>query len=107
MPLIQDGRVICTSTPTYGEGEEAGNETGYIVGMSTCYPKPGSVSIADGETLVLESNYTKAAVTHTGVMGLFYILVAQELPTTTPLLDASIHVSSHLSFNLMTYLCFL
>ena len=97
----KDGRVLCTSTPIYGEGEEAGNETGYIVGMSTCYPKPGSVSVAEGETLVLESNYTKAAVTHTGVMGLFYILVAEELPTTTPLLDSSIH--AHEEAKLTTY----
>ncbi|ONK72131.1 uncharacterized protein A4U43_C04F16080 [Asparagus officinalis] len=71
----QDGRDLCTSVPTYGNGEEAGNEDGYIVGMSTCYPKPGSVKVADGETLTLVSNYSSAQM-HTGVMGLFYILVA-------------------------------
>ncbi|XP_065872208.1 uncharacterized protein [Euphorbia lathyris] len=76
----QDGRVICTSVPTYGEGKEAGNEAGYIVGMSTCYPNPGSVKIADGEKLTLESNYSKSTRTHTGVMGLFYLLVADHLP---------------------------
>ncbi|XP_074344938.1 uncharacterized protein LOC141684002 isoform X2 [Apium graveolens] len=73
----EDGRVICSSTPTYGEGTEAGNEAGYIVGMSTCYPQPGSVRISDGETLSLVSNYSSAQ-RHVGVMGLFYILVAED-----------------------------
>lgn len=79
MKLIQDERTICSSTPTYGNGNEAGNEDGYIVGMSTCYPEPGSIKINDGETLVLESNYSSSQK-HTGVMGLFYILVAEQLP---------------------------
>ncbi|KAM7480227.1 hypothetical protein LguiA_028440 [Lonicera macranthoides] len=72
----EDGRVICSSTPTYGEGKEVGNEDGYIVGMSSCYPRPGSVKILDKETLILESNYS-SSVRHTGVMGLFYLLVAE------------------------------
>lgn len=72
----EDGRVICSSKPTYGEGNIAGDEAGYIVGMSTCYPKPGSVKITKGETLTLESNYSSEKL-HTGVMGLFYILVAE------------------------------
>ncbi|XP_020232962.1 uncharacterized protein LOC109813220 [Cajanus cajan] len=75
----QDGRVICSSIPSYGKGKEAGNEAGYIVGMSTCYPRPGSVKIIDGETLTLESNYSSSRG-HTGVMGLFYLLVAEQLP---------------------------
>ncbi|PNX73499.1 stress up-regulated Nod 19 protein [Trifolium pratense] len=75
----QDGRVICSSTPSYGNGNEAGNEAGYIVGMSTCYPKPGSVKIINGETLTLESFYNNTKE-HTGVMGLFYLLVADTLP---------------------------
>ncbi|XP_072964985.1 uncharacterized protein [Typha angustifolia] len=73
----QDGRVLCTSIPTYGEGKEAGNEADYIIGMSTCYPKPGTVKVADGETLTLVSNYSSSQM-HTGVMGLFYILVADQ-----------------------------
>ncbi|MED6188557.1 hypothetical protein PIB30_087080, partial [Stylosanthes scabra] len=76
----QDGRVICTSLPIYGSGDEAGNEAGYVVGMSTCYPKPGSVKIFDGETLTLESNYTSTTRSRTGVMGVFYLLVAEQLP---------------------------
>lgn len=75
----QDGRVICSSVPSYGHGNEAGNEAGYIVGMSTCYPKPGSVKIIDGEILTHESNYNNTKE-HTGVMGLFYLLVAEQLP---------------------------
>ncbi|KAK8657843.1 hypothetical protein V6N13_036062 [Hibiscus sabdariffa] len=34
----EDGQVMCSSSPTYGDGEEPGNEAGYIVGMTTCYP---------------------------------------------------------------------
>ncbi|KAF6134019.1 hypothetical protein GIB67_038310 [Kingdonia uniflora] len=75
----QDGRLICSSMPIYGQGNEVGNEKGYIVGMSTCYPQPGSLKIADGEVLVLESNYSSSQK-HTGVMGLFYILVTDQIP---------------------------
>ncbi|OIW18968.1 hypothetical protein TanjilG_09162 [Lupinus angustifolius] len=75
----EDGRVICSSIPSYGNGTEAGNESDYIVGMSTCYPKLGSVKIFDAETLTLESNYS-SNLGHTGVMGLFYLLVAEKLP---------------------------
>ncbi|XP_020594805.1 uncharacterized protein LOC110034905 [Phalaenopsis equestris] len=75
----EDGRHLCSSNPMYGEGEEAGDEAGYIVGMSTCYPKPGSVNIRDGELLTLVSNYSSLRM-HTGVMGLFYILLAEPQP---------------------------
>jgi len=71
----EDGRVLCSSSPIYGRGMEPGNEAGYIVGMSTCYPQPGSVEISNGENLTFVSNYSSAKE-HTGVMGLFYILVA-------------------------------
>ncbi|PWA45627.1 hypothetical protein CTI12_AA515910 [Artemisia annua] len=53
----EDGRVICSSKAIYGEGNDAGDEAGYIVGMSTCYPEPGSIKITNGEILTLESNY--------------------------------------------------
>nr|KYP62482.1 hypothetical protein KK1_017018 [Cajanus cajan] len=74
-----DGKVICSSIAKYGNGTEAGNEKGYVVGMSTCYPKPGTVKIRDGETLTLEVIYNSNE-RHTGVMGLFYFLVAEHLP---------------------------
>ncbi|KAF3507888.1 hypothetical protein F2Q69_00005303 [Brassica cretica] len=73
----EDGEGICTSMPKYGNGDEPGKEAGYIVGMSSCYPEP--VKVSSGETLTLEFNYS-SAVGHTGVMRLFYILVAQQLP---------------------------
>jgi hypothetical protein len=60
--------------------------------MSTCYPEPGSIQITAGEKLVLESNYSRDQ-NHTGVMGLFYILVADRTPNPTSLLHAPIHVS--------------
>jgi hypothetical protein len=43
--------------------------------MSTCHPQPGTVKISKGETLTLVSNYDSNK-RHTGVMGLFYLLVA-------------------------------
>ncbi|KAL1533263.1 hypothetical protein AAHA92_33168 [Salvia divinorum] len=47
--------------------------------LSECPPvilhPPGSVKISAGETLTLVSNYSSAQ-RHTGVMGLFYILIA-------------------------------
>ncbi|KAK7247411.1 hypothetical protein RIF29_42294 [Crotalaria pallida] len=73
----QDGRVLCTSTPKYGKGKEAGNEKGYVVAMSECLPKPGSVKINDNEILTMESRYQNKFLT--GLMGHFYILVAEKL----------------------------
>ncbi|KAK9089969.1 hypothetical protein Sjap_023146 [Stephania japonica] len=87
----QDGRLVCSSIPIYGEGKEAGNEAGYIVGMSSCYPRPGTVKISNGETLYLESNYSSTRG-HTGVMGLFYLLVAEQSPKQTHLAHGLIHM---------------
>ncbi|XP_022988529.1 uncharacterized protein LOC111485742 [Cucurbita maxima] len=75
----EDGRLLCSSSPIYGHGSEIGNEDGYVVGMSTCYPQPGSVKINKGEMLSLISKY-EPAQNHVGVMGLFHIMVAQKLP---------------------------
>ncbi|KAF9671794.1 hypothetical protein SADUNF_Sadunf12G0085600 [Salix dunnii] len=87
----EDGRVICTSEPIYGKGKDAGDEAGYIVGMSTCYPEPGSIQITAEENLVLESNYSSTQK-HTGVMGVFYILVADRTPNPTNFLHSPIHI---------------
>ncbi|KAI4297324.1 hypothetical protein L6164_037218 [Bauhinia variegata] len=79
-----DGRVICTSLPKYGKGKEAGNEEGYVVGMTAYYPQPGSVKIMDGETLKMVFNYSNSK-SHTRLMGLFHFMVAEQLsffPTT-------------------------
>ncbi|KAJ7522597.1 hypothetical protein O6H91_18G018900 [Diphasiastrum complanatum] len=63
--------------PTYGFGSEAGNEAGYVVGMGACYPEPGSVKISSKDVLRMQSNYSTFRG-RTGVMGLFYILVASD-----------------------------
>ncbi|KAJ4981099.1 hypothetical protein NE237_031936 [Protea cynaroides] len=86
----EDGQVICSSLPIYGEGKEPGNEAGYIVGMSSCYPQPGTVRIVEGETLLLESYYNSTQK-HTGVMDLFYILVADSPPKPMLSLLTSVH----------------
>ncbi|KAJ6748298.1 hypothetical protein OIU79_029416 [Salix purpurea] len=87
----EDGRVICNSEPIYGQGKDAGDEAGYVVGMSTCYPEPGSIQITAGENLVLESNYSSTQK-HTGVMGVFYILVADRTPNPMNFLHSPIHI---------------
>ncbi|CAH9082919.1 unnamed protein product [Cuscuta europaea] len=74
----EDGRTLCSSVPIYGKGKEPGNEAGLNIGMTTCYPQPGSVKIAKGEKLTIVSNYSSSQ-SHTGVMGMFYILVAEPL----------------------------
>ncbi|KAH9328359.1 hypothetical protein KI387_000467 [Taxus chinensis] len=101
----QDGREICTSLPRYGKGREPGNETGYIVGMSSCYPEPGSVQIHGGETLKLQSKYNKERG-HTGVMGLFYLLIADPIHSSAlyshqPEQGSSPHVSRFLPAGLL------
>ncbi|KAJ7540762.1 hypothetical protein O6H91_10G029600 [Diphasiastrum complanatum] len=91
----EDGREICTSLPLYGSGTTPGDEAGYVVGMSSCYPKPGSLKIEDKEVLRLQSNYSTNKV-HTGVMGLFYLLVASPIHGTSIFKDTNFGTSSKL-----------
>ncbi|CAA7395989.1 unnamed protein product [Spirodela intermedia] len=86
----QDGRTLCSSTPIYGRGEKAGDEAGYVVGMTTCYPSPGSVKVTSGERVTLISNYN-ATEPHSGVMGFFYILVADPPESTVQLTGRLLH----------------
>ncbi|XP_031104787.1 uncharacterized protein LOC116009795 [Ipomoea triloba] len=88
----EDGQTICSSFPIYGEGTEPGNEAGYIVGMTTCYPQPGSIKIVEGEMLTIASNYS-TRLSHTGVMGMFYILVAEPLQKCNSTLQAQPEIS--------------
>lgn len=81
--------MLCESNPIYGRGNEAGDEEGYIVGMSVCYPEPGSVKILDGESLLLEARYNSSRE-HTGVMSLFYVVVADKLPNPKPLAEPTL-----------------
>nr|GMD33902.1 uncharacterized protein LOC109163058 [Ipomoea batatas] len=97
----EDGRVLCNSLPIYGNGTEPGNEDGYLVGMSTCYPQPGSVKIAPMEKLTIISNYSNVQM-HTGVMGYYYILVAEPLTESNPIFH-SLDVSSVIDH--LSYLC--
>nr|GMD33897.1 uncharacterized protein LOC109163058 [Ipomoea batatas] len=95
----EDGRVLCNSLPIYGNGTEAGNEDGYIVGMSTCYPQPSSTKIASMEKLTIVSNYSNVQM-HTGVMGHYFIFIAEPLPESNPIFH-SVGVSfviDHLSY---------
>ncbi|MED6174450.1 hypothetical protein PIB30_069073, partial [Stylosanthes scabra] len=73
-----DGTILCAIKPIYGTGKEAGNEEGYAVGMSGCYPKPGSVKIKDEEVLVAEFVHQNKFSTR--LMGHFYVYLAKDLP---------------------------
>jgi len=69
----EDGRLICRTTPMYGQGEEAGNEKDYVVGIKSCYGNPGtpdSLRIKQGEKLKYVVTSTKVGGPHTGLMGL-------------------------------------
>lgn len=76
-------RPICTSTAQYGaalgnNASDAGNELGYLVGLSACDLSDAPVAIKAGDTLTLESVYT-GAVPRNGLMG--YFLLALTNPT--------------------------
>ncbi|XP_024531121.1 uncharacterized protein LOC112340484 [Selaginella moellendorffii] len=73
----EDGRHLCSSIALYGNGSTPGNEAGYVVGMSTCFPEPGTVTVASGEKLHLSSSYSSAQE-HTGVMALFYLILSDD-----------------------------
>ncbi|KAL9303184.1 hypothetical protein ACSQ67_020447 [Phaseolus vulgaris] len=75
----ENGQTLCTSTPKYGSGNEAGNEKDYLIGMSICYPQLSSIKINDGEILTLESRYVNEF--RIGVMGHFYIYLAENSAT--------------------------
>lgn len=69
----EDGRLICRTTPLYGNGHEAGNEKDYVVGIKNCIGNPGapdSMKIKQGERLKYIVVSTKVGGPHTGLMGL-------------------------------------
>jgi len=62
---------------TLGTGNEAGNKKDYLIGMSVCYPQPGSIKIQDRKLLTIESRYkNKFGI---GGMRYFYIYLADDL----------------------------
>lgn len=76
----EDGRLICRSDPVYGEGNTAGNESGYVVSIQHCNPAlmAGEFGkIAKGEKLRFQVRYSKVNGPHTGVMGVAFMKVAE------------------------------
>jgi len=69
------GEVLCESLPSYGSGNEVGDEAGYINGMSTCtFDPPRRMRTSD--PLIITGRYD-ARKAHTGVMSLFYVALAE------------------------------
>jgi hypothetical protein len=69
----EDGRLLCETSPIYGQGNEAGNEKGYVVGIKGCYGNPGTpnaLKIVKGEKLKYIVRSSKVNGPHTGLMGL-------------------------------------
>lgn len=77
----EDGRLICHSSPIYGHGKAAGDEKGYVVGITHCNPSFGSGNLGKvkkGEKLRYRVKYTRVAGPHTGVMGVLFMKIAEE-----------------------------
>jgi len=66
------GDVICRSTPIYGNGTEAGNEDGYLVGMNPCYFEGDDLIVAPANEKVKSVVRYNATEPHTGVMALWF-----------------------------------
>lgn len=91
---ISDVETICTSTPIYGAGEDAGDELGYITAMSTCVfgersehvthrdgavvanGRKTGVVVKKGDMLTVNSLYEQGPG-YRGVMGYFYIMTSR------------------------------
>ncbi|KAF0688520.1 Aste57867_19862 [Aphanomyces stellatus] len=70
--------LLCISYPTYGSGNVAGNESGYIVAMSHCsFDPPRRMRSTDIVRIVATYNNT---VGHTGAMSLWYLAIADYKP---------------------------
>jgi hypothetical protein len=77
----EDGRLICRTTPMYGQGEEAGNEKNYVVGIKSCYGNagtPNAMRVRQGEKLRYVVQSTKVGGPHTGLMGLAGIRIVKD-----------------------------
>jgi len=80
----EDGREICHSSPIYGHGHTAGDERGYVVGITHCVNgADGLTKIKKGEKLRYVVTYTKVGGPHTGVMGVMFLKLAEEGAITT------------------------
>lgn len=68
------GELLCASRPTYGTGHAPGNESEYIISMSTCtFDPPVRMKASDMVRIVSLYNNT---LPHTGVMALMYMAVS-------------------------------
>merc|ERR1711907_79807 len=70
----ETGELICHSVPKYGTGEEAGDEKGYLVGMSSCTFDPPLRMTKDAVVRTV-ARYNNT-VPHHGVMALWLMEVA-------------------------------
>jgi len=66
------GDLICRSTPIYGNGTEAGNEDGYLVGMNPCYFEGDDLIVAPANEKVRSVVRYNSTEPHTGVMALWF-----------------------------------
>merc|ERR1712157_401034 len=76
----ETGELICHSDPTYGTGEEAGNELDYLVGMSDCVFDP-PLYMKRSHLLRTVSRYN-STINHRGVMALWLMEVTDADATT-------------------------
>jgi hypothetical protein len=72
----EDGRLLCRSTPMYGQGEEAGNEKHFVVGIKAC--KPDAMKMKQGEKIKYVVQYSKVGGPRTGLMGVGNLRVAPD-----------------------------
>lgn len=83
----ETGELICHSDPTYGTGEEAGNELDYLVGMSDCVFDP-PLYMKRSQLLRTVSRYN-STINHRGVMALWLMEVTDADASTTTRLSSS------------------
>jgi hypothetical protein len=77
----EDGRVICRTTPMYDQGEEAGNEKHYVIGIKSCYGNlgtPDAIWVEQGEKLRFVVKSTKVGGPYTRLMGLAGIRIVAD-----------------------------
>lgn len=68
---LKTGESICHSTSIYGDGDEIGNENGYLIDMTTTKYSPPRKIKADSK-IRIKSEYD-ASLRHTGVMGIMSV----------------------------------
>ncbi|KAG9406879.1 hypothetical protein AC1031_003209 [Aphanomyces cochlioides] len=70
--------LLCNSYPTYGSGNVAGNESGYVIAMSHCtFDPPRRMRSSNIVRIVATYNSSEP---HTGAMSLWYLAIADYKP---------------------------